>query len=187
MTPGSRGSGLVLLTVGHGTLASNELAQLLASAGIEEIVDVRSAPGSRRLPHFGREAMQRWLPDSAIAYRWDPDLGGYRRPVVASANTALRNPSFRGYADYMATEAFTAGLGRLLDDAAARSTAAMCAETLWWRCHRRLVADAAVLLKGASVRHLGHDRRLYDHRVTEGARVVQEAAGTFLVYDGAAA
>jgi uncharacterized protein (DUF488 family) len=186
--PGHDGSPApALLTVGHGTLGSEELAELLASAGVQLVVDIRSAPGSRRHPHFGREQMERWLPAAGIDYRWEKDLGGHRRPVVGSANTALRHPGFRGYADYMATGSFAAGLARLLDDAAARPTAAMCAETLWWRCHRRLVADAAVLLEGAAVYHLGHDGRLSAHRVTEGARMVERDGTTRLVYDDAAA
>ncbi|MDA8283102.1 MAG: DUF488 domain-containing protein [Actinomycetota bacterium] len=176
----------LLLTVGHGTLGSDELAELLASAGVQLVVDVRSAPGSRRHPHFGREQMERWLPAAGIDYRWEKDLGGHRRPVVASANTALRHLGFRGYADYMATGSFAAGLARLLADAAARPTAIMCAETLWWRCHRRLVADAAVLLAGAAVSHLGHDGRLAAHQVTEGARVLEREETTRLVYDDAA-
>ncbi|MDA8357829.1 MAG: DUF488 domain-containing protein [Actinomycetota bacterium] len=177
----------VLLTVGHGTLESEELAALLASAGVQLVVDIRSAPGSRRHPHFGREHMERWLPTAGIDYRWDKDLGGHRRPGVGSVNTALRHPAFRGYADYMATGPFAAGLARLLDDAARRPTVAMCAETLWWRCHRRLVADAAVLLDGAEVCHLGHDGRLSVHRVTEGARMVETDGTTRLVYDAVAA
>jgi uncharacterized protein (DUF488 family) len=108
-----------LLTVGHGTLGSEELAELLTSAGIELVVDIRSAPGSRRHPHFGREQMERWLPAAGIDYRWEKELGGHRRPAVGSKNTALRHPAFRGYADYMATGSFAAGLARLLDDAEA--------------------------------------------------------------------
>jgi|SRR5579875_1582962 len=177
----------VLLTVGHGTLESDEFAELLGSAGVQLVVDIRSAPGSRRHPHFGREQMERWLPAAGIEYRWEKDLGGHRRPVVGSANTALRHPSFRGYADYMASGSFAAGLARLLSDAAARSTAAMCAETLWWRCHRRLVADAVVLLEGIAVYHLDHDGRLSAHRVTEGARIVEIDRKARLIYDSTTA
>ncbi len=175
-----------LLTVGHGTLSSDQFASLVASAGIHLVVDVRSAPGSRRHPHFGRVAMERWMPAAGVDYRWEPDLGGHRRPMEGSANTALRHPAFRGYADHMATAAFAGGLRRLLDDALARPTAAMCAETLWWRCHRRLVADAAVLLFGAEVRHLGHDGRLSAHQLTEGARLREVGGVAAVVYDGAA-
>ncbi len=175
-----------LFTVGHGTLSSEQFAALVASAGVQLVVDVRSAPGSRRHPHFGRLAMERWLPAAGIGYRWEPDLGGHRRPVEGSTNTALRHPAFRGYADYMATGAFAAGLRRLLDDARARPTAAMCAETLWWRCHRRLVADAAVLLFGAEVRHLGHDGRVSAHQLTEGARLGNVGGVATMAYDAVA-
>ena len=175
-----------LFTVGHGTLSGDQFAALVASAGIHLVVDVRSAPGSRRHPHFGRLAMEQWLPAAGVAYRWEPDLGGYRRPVEGSPNTALHHPSFRGYADYMATASFAAGLRHVLDEARTRPTAVMCAETLWWRCHRRLVADAAVLLFGAEVRHLGHDGRLSAHQLTEGARLRDVRGVATVVYDAAA-
>lgn len=168
-----------LLTVGHGTLSATDLAGLLGGAGAEHLVDVRSTPGSRRHPQFARDKMQRWLGEAGISYRWEPALGGRRRTSTGSPNTALRHPAFRGYADHMASPEFTPALDHLLDEAAAGSTAAMCAESLWWRCHRRLLADAAVLLRGATVVHLDHRGQLHEHRVTEGARV----AGDLVVYD----
>ena len=177
----------VLFTVGHGTLGSDELAAVLDAGGVRLVVDVRSAPGSRRHPQFGRAEMERWLPAAGIDYRWEKDLGGRRRPLAESDNLALHHPAFRGYADYMATGSFALELRRLLDDAAARPTAALCAETLWWRCHRRLIADAAVLIGGATVVHLGHDGRLAPHRVTEGARLVESGGTTRVVYDARAA
>lgn len=143
------------------------------------VVDVRTAPGSRRHPQFARGELQRWLPAAGIGYRWERDLGGFRRPLPDSPNTALRHAGFRGYADYMATEAFSVALDGVLADAVQRPTAVMCAESLWWRCHRRLVADAAVLLRGVQVDHLGHDGRLTAHRPTAGVRV----EGDRLVYD----
>lgn len=172
-----------LLTVGHGTLESEQLTLLLGSAGVELLVDVRSFPASRRNPQFARVELERWLPDAGVEYRWEARLGGFRRAAPDSPNVALRNPSFRGYADYMATELFAGALARLLDDAARQLTAAMCSETLWWRCHRRLIADAAVLVAGAAVRHLGHDGRLSPHRVTEGARLVTVDGAAGLRYD----
>ena len=175
-----------LFTVGHGTLSSDQFVSLVASAGIHSVVDVRSAPGSRRYPHFGRRAMEQWLPAAGVAYRWEPDLGGYRRPVEGSPNTALHHPSFRGYADYMATASFAAGLRHVLDEARTRPTAVMCAETLWWRCHRRLVADAAVLLFGCEVRHLGHDGRVSAHQLTEGARLGNVGGVATMAYDAVA-
>ena len=171
---------VTLLTVGHGTLAADELISLLVGAGVRRLVDVRTAPGSRRHPHFGRAEMARWLPEAGITYRWERDLGGWRKAAPDSPNVVLRHAGFRGYADYMATPAFGAALDRLLVEAEAETTAAMCSESLWWRCHRRLLADAAVLVRGFDVTHLLHNGRLEDHRVTEGARVRD---GT-VVYDG---
>ncbi len=169
-----------LLTVGHGTLAADDLCALLVKSGVQRLVDVRTAPGSRRHPHVARARMEEWVPAAGIAYRWEPDLGGWRKPRPDSANTVLRHSGFRGYADHMATPVFASALARLLAEAGEATTAAMCSETLWWRCHRRLLADAAVLTRGAEVLHLGHDGRVTPHRLTDGAR----ADGGIVVYDG---
>jgi uncharacterized protein (DUF488 family) len=176
-----------LLTLGHGTASVEELVALLDRAGVERLVDVRTAPGSRRHPHVRREAMQGWLAEAGVAYRWEPELGGFRKalplpgqgPGPASVNHALRHPAFRGYADYMRTPPFWTALDRLLAEAVAAPTAAMCSETLWWRCHRRLLADAAALVRGAEVVHLDHRGRLEPHRPTEGVR----RDGDLLAYD----
>jgi uncharacterized protein (DUF488 family) len=168
-----------LLTVGHGTLSADELAYLLRGAGVAQLVDVRSYPGSRRHPQFGREQMAAWLPDAGVAYRWERRLGG-RRPVRAdSVNVALRNEAFRGYADHMTSDDFRAGLDKVLASAEEHRTAVMCSESVWWRCHRRLLADAAVLVRGATVDHLMHDGRIVAHQVTDGAR----PAGAHVIYD----
>jgi uncharacterized protein (DUF488 family) len=168
-----------LLTLGHGTATVEELVALLHQAGVERLVDVRTAPGSRRHPHVRRQAMAEWLPEAGVAYRWEPELGGFRKADPASVNHALRHPAFRGYADYMRTPAFWTALDRLLAEAAAAPTAAMCSETLWWRCHRRLLADAAVLVRGAEVLHLDHRGRLEPHHPTDGVR----RDGDLLAYD----
>jgi uncharacterized protein (DUF488 family) len=168
-----------LLTLGHGTASTGELVAWLDGAGVERLVDVRTAPGSRRHPHVRREAMAGWLDAAGVAYRWEPELGGFRRPDPGSVNTALRHPAFRGYADHMRTPPFWAALDRLLAEAAEAPTVAMCSETLWWRCHRRLLADAAVLVRGAEVLHLDHRGRLEPHRPTEGVR----RDGDLLAYD----
>jgi uncharacterized protein (DUF488 family) len=168
-----------LLTLGHGTAPAEELVALLAGAGAERLVDVRTAPGSRRHPHVRREAMAGWLGGAGVAYRWEPELGGFRKADPGSVNTALRHPAFRGYADYMRTPPFRAALDRLLAEAAGAPTVAMCSETLWWRCHRRLLADAAALVRGAEVLHLDHRGRLEPHRPTEGVR----RDGDLLAYD----
>jgi uncharacterized protein (DUF488 family) len=169
-----------LRTVGHGTLNADELVRLITGAGIEALVDVRSFPASRRHPQFRREAMERWLPDAGVEYRWEPRLGGRRRPAPDSPHTGLRVAAFRGYADHMETPEFRDALDVLMTDGAARPTTVMCAESLWWRCHRRLIADAVVLVREASVEHLFHDGRLQAHQPTPEARV----DGHRLVYDG---
>jgi uncharacterized protein (DUF488 family) len=171
---------VTLLTVGHGTLSADELVRLVGEAGLELVVDVRSFPASRRHPQFRREAMERWLPEAGLAYRWEPRLGGRRSARPDSPHRALRVPAFRGYADHMETGEFGAALDDVLADAEQRRTAVMCAESLWWRCHRRLIADAAVLLHGAAVEHLFHDGRVSPHEPMSEARV----DGGRVVYDG---
>jgi len=152
---------------------------LLERAGVERLVDVRTAPGSRRHPQFRRETMAGWLAEAGVAYRWEPDLGGFRRPDPGSVNQVLRHPAFRGYADWMRRPRFWAALDRLLAEADEGRTTAMCSETLWWRCHRRLLADAAELARGAEVLHLDHRGGQERHRPTEGVR----RDGDLLAYD----
>jgi uncharacterized protein (DUF488 family) len=172
-------TGVELLTVGHGTLAADQLTGLLHDNAVELLVDVRSYPGSRRNPQFGREQMAAWVPEAGVAYRWERRLGG-RRPVQAdSVNVVLRNEAFRGYADHMATEEFRVALTDVLTAAAGQRTAVMCSESVWWRCHRRLLSDAATLVGAAAVVHLMHDGRRVPHPVTEGAR----RNGDHVVYD----
>jgi len=145
------------------------------------VVDVRSVPGSRRFPQFGRDELRAWLPGAGVGYRWEARLGGFRRPAPDSPNVALRHAAFCGYADYMASDMFAEALAGLAREPSRQVTAIMCAETLWWRWHRRLIADAAVLVYAARVCHLGHDRRLTEHRLTDGVRC---GASGGLVYDG---
>jgi uncharacterized protein (DUF488 family) len=170
-----------LYTVGHGTLAQDALASLLVDAGIGRVVDVRRFPGSRRHPHVNREALAAWLPEVGIGYRWEEALGGRRGRVPDSPHVAIRDPSFRAYADHMASPEFAAALARLVEEARDHVVAVMCAEAVWWRCHRQFVADAATALHGVEVRHLLHDGRRDVHRLTEGGRVVDDR----LVYDAA--
>jgi len=167
-------------TVGHGTLDAAGFAALVGDAGIELIVDVRRFPGSRRNPQFGSDQMRAWLAEAGLGYEWAPSLGGRRKPVTGSCHTGLRNAQFRAYADHMATTEFKDGVSRLLATAAERAVAVMCAESLWWRCHRRLLADHLVLIRGWDVKHVMHDGRHTDHRLTPEAR----AAGDSLVYGG---
>jgi uncharacterized protein (DUF488 family) len=170
-----------LLTLGHGTAGADELAHLIREAEIEQVVDVRTVPKSRRHPHFWREEMERWIPAlSGSPYVWRPALGGFRPVHRESSNVALRNPSFRAYADYMETDAFASALDELLAGAAGVRTAIVCSETLWWRCHRRLISDAAELLHGVEVQHLMHDGKLRPHVRTSGVRTTP---GGTLRYD----
>jgi len=175
-----RGGTPPLLTVGHGTLDQDAFLELLHAAGVEQLVDIRSYPGSRHVPHFGREAMESWVPSGSVAYRWERDLGGRRRGRPDSPHTALRHPAFRAYADHMETPEFAAGLDRVLAGARRHRTAVMCSESVWWRCHRRMVADAALLVHGTPVLHLMHDGRLLPHPPWDVARV----EGDRIVYDG---
>jgi uncharacterized protein (DUF488 family) len=180
MIADARAPSRMLLTVGHGTLPADDFAALLGTAGVDHLVDVRSFPGSRRHPHFGREEMERWVPASGVDYCWAPDLGGRRRPVPGSPHVTLRNESFRAYADHMSTPAFRAAVDELTSVAARQRVAVMCSESVWWRCHRRLLADHLTLAAGCHVVHLMHDGRTIDHPLTEGVR----PADAGVVYDG---
>jgi uncharacterized protein (DUF488 family) len=155
----------VIRTVGHGARPVEELVAVLAAAEVATLVDVRRFPGSRRHPQFGRDALAATLREAGVRYVWEGEtLGGRRQRRPDSRHTALRNPSFAAYADHMDTPEFRTALERL-----AAGAAVMCAETLWWRCHRMLIADALVM-RGVTVEHLldvGHSQ---PHRVTEGAR-----------------
>ena len=169
----------VVRTLGHGALAAEEFTALALDIGIQVVVDVRRFPGSRRHPHFSAAEMATWLGRSGVDYQWIPALGGRRRPAPDSPNTMLRNDQFRAYADHMASEEFRAGVDELLELATARPVAVLCAESVWWRCHRRLLADHLVLVRQVAVEHLFHDRRLVAHPPTAGAR----EAGDHVVYD----
>jgi uncharacterized protein (DUF488 family) len=131
-----------------------ELTALLDGAGVKLLVDVRTVPRSRRNPQYESTALAASLSDHQIAYRHEPALGGFRKPQPDSGNMGWRQPAFQGYADYMATEDFAAALARLEELAQERSVCIMCAEAQWWRCHRRLIADA-LLIRGWEVLHLG--------------------------------
>jgi uncharacterized protein (DUF488 family) len=170
-----------VLTVGHSTHHLDGFVGLIRGAGVELVADVRRFPGSRRLPHVAARELARSLPAAGVAYRHLPALGGRRRARADSPNGGWRNASFRGYADHMATEEFVLGLAELEDTARAARTAVMCAEALWWRCHRRLVADALVA-RGRVVRHLGPDGRETEHELTPFARV----EGARVTYPGEA-
>jgi uncharacterized protein (DUF488 family) len=165
-----------LLTVGHGEATQKQLTDLLVDAGVSLVVDVRRFPGSRRHPHVARSEIEQWLPASGVRYRWEPRLGGRRRAPRddEGADPWWRVEAFRAYAAHTRTEEFRDAVGDLLVDVSGlsdHSVAVMCSESLWWRCHRRLIADVAVLLDQVPVRHLGHDGKLTDHVPAAGARV----------------
>jgi len=143
---------------------------LLKANGIDLLVDVRTAPGSRRLPHFARAALATALPTQGIGYVHIPELGGLRRARSESANTGWRNLSFRGYADYMATDAFTSSIDHLLELADGHTAAIMCAEAVPWRCHRSLIADA-LLARGVEVLDIIGPGAPRPHRMTPFAIV----------------
>lgn len=169
----------IVHTIGHGTLPAEAFAALLDGADIDSVVDVRSFPGSRHNPQFGREEMERWVPETGHGYVWMRVLGGRRRPVAGSKHVSLRNEAFRAYADYMDTVDFAAGVDELLHVAEKQLVAVMCSESVWWRCHRRLLADYLVLVHEVDVIHLMHDGRLTPHPPTDGVRL----DGDRLVYD----
>ncbi|WP_081236466.1 DUF488 domain-containing protein [Streptomyces viridosporus] len=170
----------LLITFGHGTADRDRIARLLRDAGVTAVVDVRIAPGSRRDPDVARERLSSWMPEQGIAYRWERDLGGFRKPAPDSPDVVWRNASFRGYAAHTRSPDFVAAAERLLDQAAVARTAVMCSEAVWWRCHRRLIADFAVLARGTPVGHLMHDGRTHPHTPTPGVRLREDG---LLVYD----
>jgi uncharacterized protein (DUF488 family) len=159
-----------LWTIGHSTQSLDQFLELLAAHKIEAIADVRRYPGSRRWPHFAREPLAESLALRGIGYEWLPELGGRREPLPDSRNTGWRNAAFRGYADYMATEEFSQGLERLVTLAGGLRTAIMCAEAVWWRCHRGLIADA-LRCSGYEVFHIMGPESPISHPYTSAARM----------------
>lgn len=166
-----------LLTTGHGPRDRAELGAALVEAGIGLLVDVRRFPGSRNNPDVRREDLEQWVPALGIDYRWDARLGGRRSlpkdaPVEDGWWTVRQ---FAAYAAHTRTPEFAAGLDELLVAAGTATVAVMCSESVWWRCHRRLIADVALLGRGVPVTHLMPDGRLAPHRPSDGA--VVDAAG----------
>ena len=160
----------MIYTIGHSTRAIDAVLELLRIHGIQQLGDVRTVPKSRRHPHFAQEALARSLAAAGVDYRHLPALGGLRKPRRDSTNTAWRHEGFRGYADYMETPEFDAALDELIGWAAQAPTTIMCAEAVWWQCHRRLVADALVA-RGVAVRHILGPDAPKPHELTDFARV----------------
>ena len=159
-----------LFTIGHSTRSLREFADLLGSYGVKQIVDVRSVPKSRHNPQFNGEDLKQSLKQEGIRYKHIRKLGGLRHSKKGSLNLGWRNPSFRGYADYMSTPEFSAGLDELMCIASLRETAIMCAEAVPWRCHRTLIADA-LIKKGWSVRDIMTRTSAPKHRLTPFLKV----------------
>jgi uncharacterized protein (DUF488 family) len=157
-------------TVGHSNRTFDDFALALHEPRIELVVDVRRFPGSRRLPQFASETLRTTLESRGIAYHWLPALGGRRRPDPDSPNTGWTHPAFRAYADHLETEVFAEGLTELLMLSGGLRTAIMCAEALWWRCHRRLIADVLVSL-GVHVVHLFAPGKSEVHALRPPARL----------------
>jgi uncharacterized protein (DUF488 family) len=159
-----------IFTIGHSVRSIEEFIALLKSHAIELVVDVRTVPRSRRNPQFAIDAMPQSLAAADIAYRHMPSLGGLRHPRRDSENDGWRNPSFRGFADYMQTAEFDAGLNEVIALAGKQRLAIMCAEAVPWRCHRSLIADA-LTVRGISVKHITSLAPASPHRLTPFARI----------------
>ena len=160
-------------TIGHSTRSADAFLALLQANAIDALADVRTIPRSRRYPHFGRELLDPRLGEEGIEYRHFAALGGLRKPRADSTNGAWRNEAFRGYADHMLTPEFRGAVDELLDFGSRRNVAVMCAEALWWQCHRMLLSDALVA-RGVDVRHIMSQRggsTLQPHRLTPFAQV----------------
>lgn len=162
---------LSVFTIGHSTRSLDEFIEILKSFRIEILVDVRSFPGSRRYPHFNREALKGSLGAVNLDYVHLPELGGRRKPLPDSLNMTWRNESFRGYADYMETDEFRSGIDRLLTMADDRRTVIMCSEAVWWRCHRSMISDY-LKAKGVEVIHILAAGKSEAHPYTSAARIV---------------
>ena len=159
-------------TIGHSTRTIEEFVRALQAHGIKLVADVRLLPGSKRYPQFNKEKLAKSLIDDAIGYEHFPELGGRRKPRRDSRNTAWRNEAFRGYADYMETAEFSHGIARLRKMAERHGAVAiMCAEAVWWRCHRSLIADY-LKAQGTEIIHIMDANKTATHPFTSAAKIV---------------
>jgi uncharacterized protein (DUF488 family) len=161
---------VTIYTIGHSTRSLDDFLALLRAHRIAQLADVRTVPKSRRHPHFAGEALARTLPEAGIAYRHLAALGGLRKPRKDSRNTAWRHESFRGYADHMETPVFQRAMDDLIAWSGAQPTVVMCAEAVWWQCHRQLIADALVA-RAVEVRHIMSAGPAPLHALTAFARI----------------
>lgn len=176
-----------VFSIGHSTHGIDDFVALLSKHGIESIADIRRFPGSRRNPQFAKEQLQGFLSTQGIEYLHLADLGGRRDPLPDSPNQGWEVAAFRGYADHMRTDAFKTALKELKDIALRSPTACMCAEGLWWKCHRRVLSDALVA-EGWTVRHImpngeSQEHRLSDFAVIEGGELTYPASQPELPMD----
>jgi uncharacterized protein (DUF488 family) len=163
---------VTLFTIGHSTRTLEELIGALQAHSIQTLVDIRSFPMSRRLPHFNRESLEKTLPEAGIRYLWMKDLGGRRKKSLEdSPNVALRNDSFRNYADYMLTPQFEAAVAELINIAEQSRIAYMCAERVYFRCHRMMVSDW-LIAHGHEVLHIDDGKPAKPHKLMSEARFV---------------
>lgn len=159
-----------ILTIGHSTRSIEDFINVLKSFNVELIADVRSFPGSKRFPHFNKESLFLLLKEHSIEYIHIPELGGRRSVKKDSKNTAWKSKSFRGYADYMETEQFAEGIEILIDNALRKRTSIMCAEALWWRCHRSMISDYLKSI-GINVNHILDISKNEEHLYTSPAKI----------------
>ena len=159
-----------IYTIGHSTRSLDEFRTLLHAFGVRVLIDIRTMPGSRRYPHFDKEHLEASMPEAGIEYRHHARLGGRRKAKKDSVNTRWNNLSFRGYADYMETAEFTDAAAELQEIATAQTTAYMCSEAVWWRCHRSMVSDY-LKAKDWRVLHIMSDSKAQEHRYTAPAQV----------------
>jgi uncharacterized protein (DUF488 family) len=167
----AKGAGISIWTIGHSTRSLEEFVELLRENKVEAVADVRSFPGSRKFPHFNAEALSASLPAAGIDYVPFKQLGGRRKVRKDSPHTVWRHEAFRGYADYMDTDDFKKGIDDLLTLAARKSTAIMCSEAVWWRCHRSMIADY-LKSKDVTVEHIMSKGKTELHPYTSAARIV---------------
>jgi uncharacterized protein (DUF488 family) len=176
----------MLLTYGHGTQSAERTLVTLQAAAVSSIVDIRITPGSKRNPQFARASLEQWMPEAGIAYRWEKRLGGFRKPSPGNPDVTWREEMYRGYAEHMRTAEFGAAIDPVIAEAAAAGAdgplvAVMCSESVWWHCHRQLLADFVAVASEIEVGHLMHDGRIEAHRPSPGLRLTDDG---LLIYDG---
>ena len=160
----------VVFTIGHSTRTAEQFLELLRAHGVRQVADVRTVPKSARHPQYNSQALEAFLHANDVVYRHFAALGGLRKPRADSVNSGWRHPGFRGYADHMQTPEFEAGLRELVAFAAVAPTAVMCAEAVWWQCHRQLLSDA-LLAVDVPVKHILDSKEAKPHRLSDFARV----------------